>query len=209
MSTRAPCTAAMLDVARDALGKATLVEQVADEHHAIRRRRVRQEILGRRRYDDTVQRCIETNGGERHAVDIGSEHGRGPCFHGRDSGQAGARSQIEHALPRKQRRMVEDIAGQRLAACPGKGPIGRRNVDLAQLFLRLLPDGERFFGEMQQYLGDERWRQGACVGADEGFGGGANFRVEACGRCRHFALAGFFAAPDSPPMRQTSAHSRR
>ncbi len=145
--------------------------------------------------------------GERHAVDIGGEHRRGTCLHGGDRGQAGARSQIEHALAGEQRRIVEDIAGQRLAAGPGKRPIGRRDVHLAQLFLGLLPDRERFFREMQQYLRDERRRQGARIGADEGFCGGANSRIEPRRAGGHFALAGFFAALEDPPMRQTSAHS--
>ena len=76
-------------------------------------------------------------------------------------------------------RGIEEKARERLAARPGKRPVGRRHVHFAQLVLGLLPDGQRFLGQMQRDLGHERGRQQLGIGADEGLGRPAILRVEA------------------------------
>ena len=49
--------------------------------------------------------------------------------------------------PRTELRVVEDVAGERLAAGPGEGPERRRQADRAELVLGLLPQLRRLVGD--------------------------------------------------------------
>ena len=46
-------------------------------------------------------------------------------------------------------RMIENVTGKRLPACPSKSPEGWSEADFAQLFFRLVPDGHGLMRQMQ------------------------------------------------------------
>ena len=66
------------------------------------------------------------------------------------------------------RGMVHDVTRQRLAACPGEGPEGRRQPDAVQFLFGFLPKRYGFIGEMQFDCGNERRTKEAGVGPNEG-----------------------------------------
>src|SRR5690349_5559941 len=65
--------------------------------------------------------------------------------------------------------MVEDVARQRLAACPGKGPERRGDIAGGEVFFRCCPDGRELIGLM--HADRQAWNaRHASVGADKGNG---------------------------------------
>ena len=59
-------------------------------------------------------------------VDLGREHRAGAGFGGGDRDEPGAGAEIEHRAPGDHRGMIEEVAGECLAARPGEGPEGWR-----------------------------------------------------------------------------------
>lgn len=79
-------------------------------------------------------------------------------------------AKFEHALAGNSLGVIEYVARQTLAACPGEGPEGRRQADLGQLFLGTVPEVMRFVGEMERDFGHMRRPHQRRVGADEACG---------------------------------------
>src|SRR5690606_5859122 len=171
-----------------------LVEDVAGEQHlpaVVRADRVRRGEGERH----TVGRGVEADGGLAEGVDVGAEHGSRTRLRRGDADQPGAGGEVEHSGAPHDLGMVENVAGEALAAGPGEGPVGRWQADLGQLLLGLQPEIVRLVGEMEADFGNV-WRgDQRRVGEDEGFGAGG---VEPA--VRH-------QSGSTPPMRQTSRHS--
>ena len=91
-----------------------------------------------------------------------------PGLRGRDGDEARAGGEVEHALAAHDLRMVEEVAGERLAAGPGEGPEGRRQADLAELLLGPLPESVRLVGEVKARSRARAAPAAAGSGADEG-----------------------------------------
>ena len=72
--------------------------------------------------------------------------------------QARPGGEIQNLSAGDRLRMVEHIAGERLAAGPGEGPERRRQADSSELLLGLLPKRQRLVREVELYLGHQRRR---------------------------------------------------
>ena len=108
----------------------------------------------------------DRGGGER--VDVRGLDGGGAGERGGDRDETRARGEIEHMSFPHQRRVVEDVARERLPARPGESPEWRRQPHGAELLFRFGPDRHRFVREPEFDLGDERRRRQPCIGEDEG-----------------------------------------
>ena len=110
---------------------------------------------------------VEGDRGQREGIDV---VGRDLCRtgpRGRDRHKARAGGEIEHPRSAHERRMIQEVARQRLAARPGEGPERRRQPDRLEFGLGLLPQRRRFLGQMEADLGRVRHRQEPGVRPDE------------------------------------------
>lgn len=124
---------AALEEGSEHLRGALFVEHVGgDDHVEVGRRRVEQ-AAGDVTDRNVVQFSVERYGGFTHRVDIvGRNFGRARQRR-RDADKAGARGEIEHALAANGFGMIDQIARQRLAACPGKRPEGRGDIGCGEI----------------------------------------------------------------------------
>ena len=104
----------------------------------------------------------------RHRIDVAHVDRSRPGARGGQARNAATGREIEHALARGQMRMVDQVAGDRQAAGPGKGPEGRVHVVLGEPGLGRLPEGDDGGGEVELQFGHERRRLQRGVGQDEG-----------------------------------------
>ena len=87
-------------------------------------------------------------------------------------------------LPTDHFGMVKHMAGQRLTTGPGKGPEGRRQSDLPQFVLGLLPQRHGLMRQMQPHLRHQRRRHNRGIGADEtARSGGSRLQRRPACRC--------------------------
>ena len=113
-----------------------LVADIAGGHDVPARIDRVEQIRGRDRDLDLVERGIRGNRRGGEMVDLGREHAGGAGFGGGDRDEPGAGAEIEHRAAGDLRGMIEQIAGERLAAGPGEGPEGRRQPRCARGFPR-------------------------------------------------------------------------
>ena len=104
--------------------------------------------------------------GER--VDVGCRDDAGAGPGGRDGGKPRPGREVEDVLAAHDGGMIENVAGERLAASPCEGPEGRRQSELAQLLFGLLPKLGRFFGEIEADFRRVRNDDEPCVRENEG-----------------------------------------
>ena len=139
------------------VGQNTFVKGVGDQHHV--------DAGGGK---VTLIQDVSTDGQDRHAVGVrvhgdsrGRErinviggHGRGSCLGRRNGHQPGAGGNVDHVSAFDHLRVVEQVAGQRLAAWPGERPEWRVQTGPARGQLRALPHAHRFAGLVQPDLWD-------------------------------------------------------
>ena len=167
MSTVAPPSARPSSHAVALVGHVALVADVAGQHDIPARLRA-DEIGGLDLQRHAVGVGVERHGGQSEAVDIGRDDAGRACLGGGDPGEAGAGAEIQHALSRDERGMIQQMPRQRLPARPCEGPEGRRQADLAQLLLGLQPERRRLRGEVQHDFGGVRDGDELRMRADEG-----------------------------------------
>ena len=63
--------------------------------------------------------------------------------------------------------MIENVAGKALTSRPGKGPERRRQADLTQIILGLLPELRRLIGKIELDFRCMGYRQETRLGPDE------------------------------------------
>ena len=100
-------------------------------------------------------------------IDLGGEHRARASHGGGDRDQAGTGSEIEHEATCDYLRLIEQVAGQRLAAGPGKGPERRRHGAARQAVFARLPDRGDFGRQMEADFRRERRRGDRGIAADE------------------------------------------
>ena len=108
------------------------------------------------------------DGRDGEGIDVAGGHLGCSGLHGGDGDEPGAGGEIKHAPPPHRLGMVQDVAGERLSSRPGKSPEGRRQADLAQFLLGLLPQLRRLVGHMERDLRRVGHRAKPGLGADEG-----------------------------------------
>src|SRR5690606_27755229 len=91
--------------------------------------------------------------------------------------QTGSGGEVEYPPAGDEIGMVEDVASERLAAGPGKGPERRRQAHLAEILLGLLPQSHRLVCEPPPDF--RRVRHGVDHSLSENEGSG----VETGGHC--------------------------
>src|SRR5271170_557194 len=124
----------------------------------------------RYRHGDVIQQGV---GGDRNSgeiVDLGGEHGARSGFGGGDRDQARTGPEIEHNTPRNRSGVIEQEAGEGLAAGPSKSPERRRNPAARQAFLTRLPNWGDFRRQAELDLGHQRRDRDRRVAADEEVG---------------------------------------
>ena len=102
------------------------------------------------------------------SVDVAGVHPKCPGLGGGDRHEARPRGEIQHRFARDRLGMIENVARQGLAARPGEGPERRRQANLAQLVLGLLPEVCRLVGEIRGNFRRVRRRQQSGFRANEG-----------------------------------------
>jgi hypothetical protein len=125
------------------------------------------QVFETRRDQDAILGGVRLDRGDGEGVDVGGLDLSRAGLGRRDRDQPRAGCEIQRALAGDKSRMVERVARQRLAACPGKRPEWRRQPDRAEFLLRLLPDRDGFIRESQPDLGRQRRRDEAGIGQDE------------------------------------------
>jgi hypothetical protein len=145
------------------LGHRAAVEHVPGEHH-VRAVRVAVELVAeQRRHRHPVGARVQVDRGHRVLVDLVGRHRGGAGQRRRDRDQTAARGEVEHVPPGDRRGMVEQVAGERLAARPGERPERRRPLGAGDL-LGAHPQPDGLVGKVQPHLGHERGgpQRGVC-----------------------------------------------
>src|SRR5206468_11274516 len=123
----------------EALRQSLLIEEIAYQDDVEALRRCANQIFIGDRDRDIVHMRIETSSGAGEKIDISGEHRLRASLLRRYGHETRAGREVEHPLAAHEMSMIENIARKRLAACPGKGPEGRRQADPTQVLFGLLP----------------------------------------------------------------------
>ena len=86
------------------------------------------------------------------------------------AGEPAAGGEIQHPPAGDEVGMIEEMAGQGLAAGPGEGPIGRGQAVALEIGLGRMPDGQDLAREIKLDLGHQRRGGQRGFGADEDSG---------------------------------------
>src|SRR5262249_31294218 len=97
----------------------------------------------------------------------GGEHRASTGFRCSNPDKTRAGSKVENRSFRHAIRVVEHVAGERLAAGPCECPIGWGHSLRRKLFFRAAPERNELGCEMKPYLRDERRRDQRRIGSDE------------------------------------------
>ncbi len=165
-----PAGVASLEEPHHPAGQIPFVEGVGDQHHVNAgggRAIFIQDVSTDGQNRNAVGARVDGDGGGRERINVIGGHGRGSCLGRRDGHQPGAGGDIDHTPVLDHLRVVKEVAGQRLAACPGERPEWRVQTGPAGRPLRALPYADRLGGLVQPDLRDQRHRPELGVSQDD------------------------------------------
>ena len=125
------------------------------------------EISRRDRHLNAVQHGIRRNRGGGEMIDLDGEHASCAGFGSGDRDKTRASAKIEYRSAGDLFGMVEEVAGERLAADPDEGPERRWQPAAREAFLGGLPDRSDLGGEVKADLRHQWRRRDRGIAADE------------------------------------------